>query len=123
MGCWSALMAEKSRAEPLDPGPGFDERLRALVRSATEPEPEDRTRTMREVAVGLRALLGPEQERELAARLGRSTSAGPPVRVALPEARSGNRWLVAGVLAGFLVVGGGFVAVALVLAAAWWVLA
>ncbi len=41
-----SLMGRKLKAEALDPGPEFPDDLRALIRNATEPEPDDRLADM-----------------------------------------------------------------------------
>ncbi len=71
---WAALTTEKLESPALDPGPGFDEPLRDLVRRATAPEPEDRLTDVGELADGLKALLRPD----LQALLEERAAAPPP---------------------------------------------
>ncbi|MEQ1568689.1 MAG: serine/threonine-protein kinase, partial [Myxococcota bacterium] len=90
---WGALIAAKASTGPLDPGEGFPEPFRELVRRATAPEPEDRTRTIGELADGLRALLDPASEAALEARLGASwgpTPGAPTPRAARPKRSSAS---------------------------------
>lgn len=53
---WNQLATLKLDSEPLDPGPDFPDELRAAVRSATEPEPEDRMKDIAELAEVLERL-------------------------------------------------------------------
>ncbi len=87
---FGALVLEKGSA--LDPGPVVSDKVRAVVRRATAPEPADRFPTMRELGKALEAALTPAQRTELDRRLGR------------PAPPSGRwKWALAGLLAlGFL---------------------
>jgi serine/threonine protein kinase len=128
---WSELVTAKVSSGPLDPGDGFPAPLRDLIRRATQPEPEDRTPSIGELADGLRALLDDKQDEALEGRLGETwgpTGAGPP-RPASPVAREAapQRSPVRFVVLGLLGIGFGLafgtamvVAVGIGVAAALW---
>jgi serine/threonine-protein kinase len=63
---WAALMADKLDSAALDPGEGFPDALRALVRGATEPEPGDRFGSMAVLADGLLALVDADTRERMA---------------------------------------------------------
>jgi hypothetical protein len=71
---FGALVLEKGSA--LDPGPGFPDQVRAVVRRATDPEPADRYPSMRAFGDALEHLLTRAQRADLDRRLGRSAGDG-----------------------------------------------
>jgi eukaryotic-like serine/threonine-protein kinase len=66
---FGTLVTEKEHA--LDPGTGFPDKLRAVVRRATSPEPGERYPNRAELARELEALIPPGRRAELDRRLGR----------------------------------------------------
>ncbi|MCB9689371.1 MAG: serine/threonine protein kinase [Alphaproteobacteria bacterium] len=80
-----------AKGTPLDPGEELPERVRAIVRKATEPEPDDRYRSMAELVVALRAELTDDELEQLDQRLAGTQQRGGsiaaptrPVRSRLP---------------------------------------
>jgi serine/threonine protein kinase len=71
---FGALVAEKGNA--LDPGPGFPDKVRAVVRRSTDPEPGDRFPSIADLGRALEPLLTRAQRTELDRRLGRSNGDG-----------------------------------------------
>jgi serine/threonine-protein kinase len=82
---WAALTTEKATTGALDPGERFPDELRAVCRKATSPEPDERYQRIGDLADDLRALLDPEQDALLEARLGASWAG--PAPVVAPERR------------------------------------
>lgn len=85
---WASLIADKSNAGPLDPGPAFSDDVRAVIRRATHSEPEERYRSAGDLADALRLLLTPEEDTELEARLGASWGGAPPHELQAPAPAS-----------------------------------
>ncbi len=65
---WKALSRAKLEAEPLDPGDAHTTELRALVRSMTEPEPEERLADAGKAAEILASMLSEELREALRVR-------------------------------------------------------
>ncbi|MEZ4316059.1 MAG: serine/threonine-protein kinase [Myxococcota bacterium] len=101
------IMARKRELECLDPGEGFPEPLRALVRRLTARDPRDRPRTMADVREKLGAIRPPDTE---------PTRPMPPPRTLSEGYRQAS--LVGNVVTGMLAGG----AIILLLAVLWRVL-